>query len=249
MEDPHVPSREWNRQKWGQQHDWKKAGDEWSGMAAFCGQPYDAWKSSLVDTFIAPRAGGARVLEIAPGHGRWSAYLVELAKSVALVDLNQSCLDACRERFTGADHVSYHLTDGYSLPFLPSESVDFVWSFDSFVHMSPDIVRGYLGEFARVLVPGGTGVIHHAGKSHVALQANAAARRLGKPGTAVSRLIGRRWLNVGGARSGVSAKMVRRWTEAAGLRVTDQVDSWGPSGEFTVRKHHDAITVFAKPAA
>jgi len=242
-----VPSREWNRRKWGQQHHWKNEGDEWSGMAAFCGQPYEKWKASLVDTFIKPRAGGARVLEIAPGHGRWSEYLVEQGKSVTLVDINQSCLDHCRERFAGVDHVTYNLTDGSSLEFLADDSIDFVWSFDSFVHMEADVVRGYLREFSRVLVPGGHGIVHHADKSDRALRAVAFSRRFGRAGKVARRAISRRWLDVGGARASVSARMVRDWAEAAGLRVTDQVDSWGPAGEFTVRKHHDAITLFVKP--
>jgi SAM-dependent methyltransferase len=45
---------------------------------------------------------------------------------------------------------------------LPDDSVDFVFSFDSFVHIDREIVDAYLGEIGRILKPGGKGFIHHS---------------------------------------------------------------------------------------
>jgi cyclopropane fatty-acyl-phospholipid synthase-like methyltransferase len=55
------------------------------------------------------------------------------------------------------------LTDGRSLPGLDEATVDFIWSYDVFVHVNPTDAERYLAEFARVLKPGGYASIHHAG--------------------------------------------------------------------------------------
>jgi hypothetical protein len=44
----------------------------------------------------------------------------------------------------------------------PDESIDFVFSFDSFVHMKREVVEAYLGELATKLKIGGKGFIHHS---------------------------------------------------------------------------------------
>jgi cyclopropane fatty-acyl-phospholipid synthase-like methyltransferase len=80
------------------------------------------------------------------------------------VDLLEKCVALCRERF--ADAVSrgtaeFRTNDGQSLGFLADASIDFVWSFDVFVHMEADVIRSYFGQFARVLQPGAVGVIHY----------------------------------------------------------------------------------------
>jgi 16S rRNA A1518/A1519 N6-dimethyltransferase RsmA/KsgA/DIM1 with predicted DNA glycosylase/AP lyase activity len=50
------------------------------------------------------------VLEIAPGHGRWTEHLLAAAGSVVIVDINQECLDACRSRFGDDPRLRGHLT-------------------------------------------------------------------------------------------------------------------------------------------
>ncbi len=105
------------------------------------------------------------VLELAPGHGRNTRKLLELAREIHLVDVNRSCIDACRRRFgagTAACRLHYHVNDGCSLPFLPDASLTFVYSWDSMVHFDRRVVRRYVHEFARALAPGGTGFVHHS---------------------------------------------------------------------------------------
>jgi hypothetical protein len=45
---------------------------------------------------------------------------------------------------------------------IPDASVDFVFSFDSFVHLRRELVADYLSELARTLKIGGKGFIHHS---------------------------------------------------------------------------------------
>jgi SAM-dependent methyltransferase len=242
-----MPSVDWNHEVWGSEHKWDSSGDEWSGMAAYCGQPYPEWKAALVENFLLPDLGPARdVLEVAPGHGRWSSLMVGAVHSLTLVDLSQSCIDACRERFADASNVTYIVNDGTSLSGVPDESLDFIWSFDSFVHMEGDIIASYLREFARVLRPGGRIVIHHADKRPVAVKLAPTLKRAGTPGRVILRLLGQGRLRDSGNRSEVSRFSVARDAQAVGLSVIKQTDRWGTGGKCTVGKYHDTITLLSR---
>jgi hypothetical protein len=115
-----MPSVKWNKRTWAGRHDWDLYGDEWTGMAAHCGQPYEYWKQSLVDEFVGAYVKpDACVVEIAPGHGRWTGPLhgrVGPNGQVTIVDINQSCLDACRTRFSDAPNLVALLTSGWRMP-------------------------------------------------------------------------------------------------------------------------------------
>jgi ubiquinone/menaquinone biosynthesis C-methylase UbiE len=242
-----MPSVDWNHEVWGSEHKWDSEGDEWSGMAAFCGQPYPEWKASLVETFLLPElTPTSNVLEVAPGHGRWSSLMVGEVKSLTLVDLSESCIDACKERFAEATNVTYIVNDGTSLSGVADQSIDFIWSFDSFVHMEGDVIASYLREFARVLRPGGKVVVHHAGKRPVAVKLAPALRRAGTPGRVALRLIGQSRLRDSGNRSEVSRETVAQDAQAVGLAVLQQTDHWGPDGRCTVGKYRDTITTLVR---
>jgi ubiquinone/menaquinone biosynthesis C-methylase UbiE len=139
-------------------YDWKDAGEEWS----------EPWGNSAAQWFgaILPRIRDClpaeTILEIAPGFGRWTHYLKDHCQNLWAVDRVAECIDACRRRFANDSHVRCELNDGHSLSMLPDASVDFVFSFDSFVHMDREIVDAYLAELGRTLKPGGKGFIHHS---------------------------------------------------------------------------------------
>ncbi len=216
-------------------------------MAAHCKVPYPEWKQGLIEAFVLPYVGPREdVVEIAPGHGRWSETLIGLARSVHLVDLNPECLDACRTRFADASGVTYALTDGASIP-AEEETADFVWSFDSFVHIDPVDVFAYLGEIARVLRPGGYAVVHHADKTAAGIALAPKVAPYGTAGKVATRVVGQLMLTSGGNRSELSAAMVAEEAQSVGLRVVQQTDRWGPGGASTVTRFHDAITVFHRP--
>lgn len=242
-----MPSIEWNRRTWGRDHQWDEGGDEWSNMAAHCGAPYADWKQAVLEAFLLPYVGADRdALEIAPGHGRWSETLVERCRSVVLVDINPECIDACRERFAAESTVAYELNDGTALAGADG-SVDVVWSFDSFVHMDPDVIDAYLREIARVLRPGGYAVLHHADKLALGLALAPKAAGYGRAGKLLTQVASQGRVRDSGNRSDVSAAMVAGMARSAGLHVAQQTDRWGPGGKYTVAKYHDAITVLRAP--
>jgi hypothetical protein len=56
-------------------------------------------------------------------------------------------------------------------------SIDFVFSFDSLVHVELDVLEAYLGQLSAKLRPGGAGFIHHSNAGAYGLL-NSAARRV-----------------------------------------------------------------------
>ena len=139
-------------------YDWRKAGEEWS-------QPWGGSAAQWSGT-IFPRIRDClpvgTILEIAPGFGRWTHYLKDFCNQLWVVDKSSECIKACRQRFAADSHVRCYLNDGRSLPMLPDASVDFVFSFDSFVHPDRDVVEGYLRQLRTKLKIGGKGFIHHS---------------------------------------------------------------------------------------
>lgn len=152
-----MPTRDENRRVWGEEWNWSNLGEEWTPEWS----PYKAViLRYTLDRWLRPKQ---RIVEIGPGGGR---YTVELLKhdpaSLTLVDLVEKTLDVCKERFRDYGQVQYFVNDGRTLPFLADGSVDFVWSFECFVHVEKDDVDSYFREFRRVLTPGGMGIVHYA---------------------------------------------------------------------------------------
>lgn len=143
-----------NFEKWDN-WDWSQNGDEWTESAE--------WKQAVVDHILKPAVGSApSILEIGPGAGRWTEFLKDVATDLTVVDLSPQCIEICRERFGEGGNIEYFVTPGTDLSFIDSETIDGIWSFDVFMHISPPDVSSYLRELARVMKPGGQGVIHHA---------------------------------------------------------------------------------------
>jgi SAM-dependent methyltransferase len=100
-------------------------------------------------------------LEIGPGGGRWTVELLRIARNLHLVDVSETVLRVCQERFRYYDNLTYHLTSGSSLEFIPDKSLDLIFSWGVLVHVQRDHIAGYVKEFARVLKPGGVAFIQH----------------------------------------------------------------------------------------
>ncbi len=236
-----------NLKVWDSEYPWTRDGDEWDGQARLCGQPYEAWKRSIVETFITPHiSASSRVLEIGPGHGRWSKEMVDRCQELVLADLSPACIEYCKGLFKDREHVAYQVTDGRSLPDLADGSIDFVWSYDVFVHMEVAAVAAYLAEMHRVLSAGGRAIVHHAGRRHAGLPFRF-LRRFGQGGTKLYNL-----LSLGqtgdddGWRSDISRSLFRKLALRRGLSVLKQIDRWGEHEEFGVPRYRDAITLLSK---
>jgi SAM-dependent methyltransferase len=139
-------------------YEWIAAGEEWS----------EPWGGSAAQWFgsILPRIHMAlpaeTILEIGSGFGRWSHYLRQHCHHLHLVDPDPQCMEACQRRFGEAGRLSYHLNQSDSLAMVPNGSVDFVFSFDSLVHVQPQTIETYLSQLPVKLKSSGLAFIHHS---------------------------------------------------------------------------------------
>jgi len=139
-------------------YNWKEDGDEWSKP---WGNIERQWYQLILPKInkIVPTQ---TILEIAPGHGRCTKYLKELCKKLIIVDLNKNCIDYCKKIFSDDKKIEYFTNNGKDLKMIPSNSIDFIFSWDSFVHIEKKEIEEYAKEFYRVLKNGGYVFIHHS---------------------------------------------------------------------------------------
>jgi len=142
---------------WDRLEVWKDDGDEWSETF---GGTDKLWNDVIYPKISSYLKGD--ILEIAPGYGRMSDKLLDYSSKLYLVDMNKKCIDRCRERFKDKDNISYFVNDGLSLEAIDDNSIDFVFSWDSFVHMQKFVIENYLAEISKKLKQGEVGAIHHS---------------------------------------------------------------------------------------
>ncbi len=139
-------------------YQWKDAGEEWSER---WGTSHAQWNEAILPR-IQEWLPANTILEIGAGYGRWTHYLREHCQRLIVVDRAGECVEACQKRFAEDPRVTAYMNKGGALPMVAEQSIDFVFSFDVFVHIKCDVVEEFLREFARTLRIGGKGFIHHS---------------------------------------------------------------------------------------
>ena len=198
-----------NTLKWNN-YRWEQGEDEWTISAE--------WKQSIIDHVILKYVdSGGNVLEVGPGFGRWTRKLVELSERLIVVDISEKCIDHCKKLFGGNTNIEFHLNDGGSLDFIIDDSVDFIWSFDVFVHIEPVDIERYLKEFRRILKKNGRVIIHHG-------------------------IVGKTAHNW---RSTLTLQIFTALLQKYNFSLTDQFSSWGEDDAFKVESG-DVISIFSR---
>jgi SAM-dependent methyltransferase len=153
-----MPDVNWNRQAWDGTHDWTHHGEEWS--AAWGGSEAQ-WFGSLYPRLhrVLP---AKNILELAPGLGRWTKFLLPLCQKYVGIDLSLECVEGCRKVFAKASHARFVQNDGYSLQDAEDGAFDFIFSFDSLVHVELDVFKSYVPQLLRKLTKSGVVFIHHS---------------------------------------------------------------------------------------
>ena len=230
-----MPEVDKNREIWGASWDWSHGGDEWS---SWWGGTPAVWHGALLPRIHSFVPAGT-ILEIGPGHGRWTQYLKGLAERLVIVDLTPGCIDYCRERFAEARNIEYHVNDGRSLDMVDDGSIDFAFSFDSLVHAESDVLGAYLEQLARKLKPDGVGFLHHSNIGSYRTLTRLAHRI---PGRMVGPLVKRGlMINLVAWRAeSVSADSFARQCQAAGLTCVAQEKINWEHGRYLI----DALSVF-----
>jgi SAM-dependent methyltransferase len=149
---------------------WQTVGDQWTtDVFNFKSLDPVEWKKKIIDEFMYKYMGKqSHVLEVGPGGGRWTEILLKSSAILNIADISETSIETCRKLFKGHSNINYHLIVPSLERFIPEtfvskNSIDFIWSYDVFVHINPKDISEYIKEFSEILKPGGVAVIHHAG--------------------------------------------------------------------------------------
>jgi len=151
-----MPQLEWNKSVWNGSYSWANAGEVWS----------EPWGSSEAQWFgsLHPRIHrflpAKRILEIAPGFGRWTRFLIPSCEEFKGVDLSSKCIEACKARFPNHSG-DFHHNDGLDLGAAAGQ-YDFIFSFDSLVHADIEVFESYVPQILSKLTKDGVAFIHHS---------------------------------------------------------------------------------------
>ena len=89
------------------------------------------------------------ILELGPGHGRWTQYLKEPPQRSSWSTWPRTASTRAASASGPDGNISYHVNDGKSLDMVADRSIDLVFSFDSLVHAEADVLEAYLGQLGR----------------------------------------------------------------------------------------------------
>jgi len=124
------------------------------------------------DRFLTPYVNPAhRAVEIGPGGGRWTQYLLGFQRVYA-VDFYQPLLNELESNID-APNVELIKNNGVDFPGIPEGDIDYVFSFGTFVHLELDTIDAYLENIARILKPNGNVVIQYSDMGKQAARDNA----------------------------------------------------------------------------
>lgn len=148
--------------------------DTWSNPSVWLDHDLgEAWSKEFGGTdilwysYIYPRIysmlNGADLLEIAPGRGRITKYLLQTSKSYVGYDLSPYCIEYLQSTYDE----EFFLNNGKSFPNTADDSVDFIFSWDSLVHADEPILFDYAKESLRVLRDDGVAFIHHSNNDSI----------------------------------------------------------------------------------
>jgi 2-polyprenyl-3-methyl-5-hydroxy-6-metoxy-1,4-benzoquinol methylase len=223
-----MPSIADNFDCWNSTYNWSDQEEEWA--TNYPGGSKTMWYSIIYPRIHHYLPTGT-ILEIAPGMGRWTQYLKGVCDNLVVVDLSPKCIETCRQRFAADKNISYHANDGKSLAMVNDRSIDFVFSFDSLVHVEADVIKSYVDQLATKLKSEGVGFLHHSNLKDY-------ARYLRLPGR-LRTLIG--YTTTSWRAPSVNAELFASLCESAGLKcISQELVNWDTHRGFLI----DTFSIF-----
>jgi SAM-dependent methyltransferase len=126
------------------------------------------WEEGTVFRKLFDKLDPSVVLELACGHGRHAARAANRCDRLILMDIFPENVDFSRRRLRFFNNIEGHVNNGYDFRPVADGSVSAIFCYDSMVYFSLDIVRCYLQDAARVLMPGGRALFHHSNYARAA---------------------------------------------------------------------------------
>jgi hypothetical protein len=102
-------------------------------------------------------------LEIGPGYGRFLECLLSW-RLIFMVDVLPNCFSKIKKRIKPTHHplLRFYTTDKTKCDNIPTNSCNFVFSWDTFPFFTQEHISQYLKDIHRIMIPGAYGFIHYA---------------------------------------------------------------------------------------
>jgi 2-polyprenyl-3-methyl-5-hydroxy-6-metoxy-1,4-benzoquinol methylase len=129
-------------------------GEEWGGPA------FADFIVRLASPYFGPDSD---VLELGCGGGKFSQRLAPNCRSLLCADISQAMIEHTRETLSQrgvGKNVGYRVLNGTDFAGLPSDSVDFIFSYDVMLHLQLQNVFSYMLDARRVLRENGVLMLH-----------------------------------------------------------------------------------------
>jgi len=146
------------------QPQWDSHFKRWARQGSQAADPNDAgdaaWASDLLDVglknhYLPLLSPDAVIVELGPGSGRLSRYLIGHCRELIAVDNSKYVCKWMRRYLEGKGRFQVHHISGPRLPAVGDGTADAVVAHGVFEHLDLDETYWFLAEFARVLRPGG----------------------------------------------------------------------------------------------
>ena len=136
-------------------------GSQWGDPEDFASSPGLAM---VKNHFILPYVReDVTVAEIGPGGGRWTQYF-RPAKHVYIIDPFEQMLNETKIVF-GQNNITAIQNSGTDFPGIPEGSINYLFTFDVFVHLDLEVIEQYLINAKKILHDHGTMFIHYGDKT------------------------------------------------------------------------------------
>lgn len=133
------------------------------GEAALLGQEWgtDEDVRAILDEFLFPYlTPDTLAVELGSGGGRIAAQVVDRVRELHCLDISSQMLAMAREALAGHTNARFTLLEGSGFPKDLAGQVDFLYSFDVWVHLDLHTMWRYLDDLPRVLRPGARAFLH-----------------------------------------------------------------------------------------
>jgi hypothetical protein len=123
------------------------------------------------DRYVLPYVNAEQcAVEIGPGGGRWTRYMLGFRK-LYVVDYYADLLEEMKKNVRKRN-IEFIKNNGTDFPGIDERSVNYLFSFGTFVHLDTHLIEAYLRNMKRILKSGSNVVIHYSDKTKVMAQIN-----------------------------------------------------------------------------
>jgi len=126
----------------------------------------------IKDRYIIPYVNAQhKAVEIGPGGGRWTRYLLGF-ETLYAIDYHQELLDELKRNFGEQSNVRFIKNNGTDFPGIGENSIDYLFTFGTFVHLDLHLIEAYLLAMRRIVKPGANVVVQYSDKTKIMAQIN-----------------------------------------------------------------------------